>query len=139
MIGNMRSGRFARGNAEVASRRGVRVSGPLALILAVSALELTNLPLTRYRSGGQPDYLWAAISVVLVLWQIWRHGRLAWAVLTALTAVTLLVYALSIARVIDTGLPGWWIAVSGAADLLALVLLLGRPIRRWAASTADDI
>jgi hypothetical protein len=39
---------------------------------------------------------------------------------------------LSIAGVIDIGLPGWWIPVTGTADIVALVILLSRPIRRWA-------
>jgi hypothetical protein len=54
-------------------------------------------------------------------------------VLTAATAVALLLYGLSIAGVISTGLPGWWIPITGAADILALAILLSPTIRRWVA------
>lgn len=133
MIGTMKSGEVGSGHAEVASRWVARVAAPRVLILATAALVLTNIPLTRYRSGGQPDFVWTSLGVMLTLWQIWRHGRLAWAVLTAATAVALLLYGLSIAGVINTGLPGWWIPVTGAADILALAILLSPPIRRWVA------
>jgi hypothetical protein len=103
------------------------------LILAAAALLLTNIPLTRYRSGGQPDYFWSSLSLLLTVWQLWDHRRLAWAALTAVTAATLLLYGLSVARVINTGLPGWWIPITGAADILALAILLSPPIRRWVA------
>jgi hypothetical protein len=37
--------------------------------------------------------------------------------------------------VINTGLPGWWILITGAADILALAILLSPPIRRWVAKS----
>jgi hypothetical protein len=110
----------------------VKSSGPRVLILATAALVLTNIPLARY-GNGQPNYVWPSVSVLVTLWQIWRHGRLAWAFLTVATAVTLLLYGLSIAGVIRTGLPGWWIPITGAANILALAILLSPPIRRWVA------
>jgi hypothetical protein len=33
----------------------------------------------------------------------------------------------------DSSLPGWWILITGAADILALAILLSPPIRRWVA------
>jgi hypothetical protein len=51
--------------------------------------------------------------------------------LTVTTAAALVFYGLSIAGVINIGLPGWWIPVAGIADIAALVILLSRPIRRW--------
>ena len=29
--------------------------------------------------------------------------------------------------------PGWWIPITGAADILALAILLSPPIRHWVA------
>jgi hypothetical protein len=131
MIGIMKSGELGSGHAGAASGWVARVAVPQVLILATAALVLTNIPLTGYRSGGQPDYVWSSLGVLLALWQIWRHGRLAWAALTAATAAALLFYGLSVAGVINTGLPGWWIPVTGAADIAALVILLSPPVRRW--------
>jgi hypothetical protein len=133
MIGIVKSGEPGSGHAGAASRRAARVAFPRVLILAAAALVLTNMPLARYRSGGQPDFVWSSAGVLLALWQIWRHGRLAWAFLTVATAVALLLYGLSIAGVINTGLPGWWIPITSAADILALAILLSPPIRRWVA------
>jgi hypothetical protein len=39
--------------------------------------------------------------------------------------------------VIHTGLPGWWISITGVADVAALAILLGPPIRRWVAPEKD--
>lgn len=108
---------------------------PRVLILAAAALWLTNIPRTRYRSG-QPDYFWSSLSVLLTVWQLWNHRRLAWAALTAATAAALVFDGLSAARVINTGLPGWWIPITGAADILALGILLSPPIRRVAKKPA---
>jgi hypothetical protein len=133
MIAIMNSGEPGSGYAEAPSRRVTRVGDPRVLILTVAALVLTNIPLARYRSGGQPDYVWPSLSVLLTLWQFWRHGRISWAALTVATAVTLLLYGLSIAGVINLGLPGWWIPIASAANILALAILLSPPIRRWVA------
>jgi hypothetical protein len=133
MIGIMRSGELGSGPAGAPSGRVARVAVPQVLILAAAALVLTNIPLSRYRSADQPDYVWPSLAVLLALWQIWRHGRRAWAVLTAATAVALLLCGLSIGGMIDTGLPGWWISVTGTADIAALGILLSPPIRRWVA------
>jgi hypothetical protein len=122
----MMPGELGSGPAKAPSGRAARV-----LILAAAALLLTNIPLTRYRSGGQPDYFVPSVSLLLAVWQLWDHRRLAWAALTAATAAALLCYGLSAARVINTGLPGWWIPITGAADILALAILLSPPIRRW--------
>ena len=121
------------GPAKAPSGRAAWVTSPRVLILAAAALLLTNIPLTRHRSGGQPDYLWPSLSLLLTVWQLWDQRRLAWAALTAATAATLPFYGLSVARVINTGLPGWWIPITGAADILALAILLSPPIRRWIA------
>jgi hypothetical protein len=133
IIGIMKPGELGSGHAEAASHRVARMAAPRVLILAAAALMLTNIPLTRYGSGGQPDYVWSSVGVLLAVWQIWDHGRLAWAALTVATAVALLFYVLFIAGVINTGLPGWRIPVTGAADILALAILLSPPIRRWVA------
>ena len=133
MIGIMKSRELGSGHAEAPSRWVARVVGPRVLILTVAALVLTNIPLARYRSGGHPDYVWPSLAVLLMLWQFWRHGRSAWAVLTVATAVTLLLYGLSIAGVINLGLPGWWIPITSVANILALAILLSPPIRRWVA------
>ncbi len=119
--------------AKAASGWAARVTSPRVLILDAAALVLTNIPLTRYRSGGQPSYFWSSLSVLLAVWRLWDHRRLAWAALTAATAAALLFYGLSVAGVINTGLPGWWIPITGAADILALAILLSPPIRRWVA------
>jgi hypothetical protein len=129
----MTTGELRSGPARVAAGWATRGTSPRALILAAAALLLTNIPLTRYRSGGQADYLWSSLSLLLPTWQLWDRRRLAWAALTVATAATLLVYGLSVAGVINTGLPGWWIPVTGAADILALAILLSPPIRRWVA------
>lgn len=129
----MKSGELGSAHGAAASRWVARVALPRVLILAVAALVLTNIPLTRYRSGGHPDYIWSSLAVLLALWQIWRHGRFAWAALTVATALTLLLYGLAIAAVINTGLPGWWIPITSTADILALAILLSPPIRRWVA------
>ncbi len=132
-IGIMTAGELGSGPARPASGWTTWVASPQGLILASAALVLTNIPLTRYRSGGQADYFWSSLGVLLVVWQLWDHRRLAWATLTAATAATLLIYGLSVGRVISTGLPGWWIPITGTADMLALAILLSPPIRRWVA------
>jgi hypothetical protein len=96
-------------------------------------LVLTYIPLTRYRGGVRPDYFWPSLAVLLMVWQLWDHRRLAWAVLTVATAAAVPIYGLSVAGVIKYVLPGWWMLITGAADLLALAILLGSPIRRWVA------
>ncbi len=132
-IGIMTPGELGSGPAKAASGWTTWVTSPQVLILATAALLLTNIPLTRYRSGGQPDYFWSSLSGLLAVWQLWDHRRLAWAALTAATAATLLLYGLSVAGVINTGLPGWWIPITGAADILALAIPLSPPIRHWVA------
>lgn len=127
----MTPGELGSGRAEAASRRATQVTSPRVLILAAAALVLTNVPLTRYGNGGHQDYFWSSLGVLLAVWQLWDHRRLAWAALTAATTATLLLYGLSVAGVLNTGLPGWWIPITGAADILALAILLSPPIRRW--------
>jgi hypothetical protein len=78
MTAIMKSGEPGSGHAGAASRRAARVAVPRVLILAATALVLTNMPLARYRSGGQPDFAWSSAGVLPALWQIWRHRRLAW-------------------------------------------------------------
>lgn len=129
----MVSGELGSGPAQAASGWAGRVTSPRVLILATAALWLTNIPLTRYRSGGQADYFMESLSLLLAVWQLWDHRRLAWAALTAATAAAPLFYGLSAARVINTFLPGWWIPITSAADILALAILLSPPIRRWVA------
>lgn len=129
----MTPGELGSGPAKAASGWATQVTSPRVLILAAAALVLTNIPLTRYGSGGQPDYFWSSLSVLLAVWQLWDHRRLAWAALTAATAATLLICGLSVAGVINIGLSGWWIPITGAADILALAILLSPPIRRWVA------
>jgi hypothetical protein len=129
----MTPGELGSGPAEAASGWATWVTSPRPLILVAGALLLTNIPLTRYRSGGQPDYFWSSLSVLLAMWQLWDHRRLAWAALTAVTAATLLFCGLSVAGVINAGLPGWLIPISGAADILALAILLSPPLRGWVA------
>jgi hypothetical protein len=136
MIGIMTSGELGFGPAEGASRWSARVTSPRVLILAAAALVLTGIPLTRYGNGGHPDYFWSSLGVLLAVWQLWDHRRLAWAALTAATTATLLLYGLSIAGVISTGLPGWWIPITAAAGFLALAILLSPPIRRWVTKQA---
>jgi hypothetical protein len=132
-IGIMMPSKLGSRPAKAASGRATRVTSPRVLILAAVALVLTNIPLTRYGSGRQSDYFWSSLSVLLVAWQLWDHRRLAWAVLTAATAAAPLLYALSVAGVTNYVPPGWWMLVTGAADILALVILLSPPIRRWVA------
>jgi hypothetical protein len=133
MIGIMTSSELGSGPAEAASRRAARVASPRVLIPAAAALLLTNVPFTLSGSGSQPDYFWSSLGVLLALWQLWRHQRLAWALSIAVTAVNLVFYGLSIAGVINTGLPRWWIPIASTADILALAILLSPPIRRWVA------
>jgi hypothetical protein len=135
----MTPGEPASGPAKARSSSTARGTSPRVLILAAAALLLANIPLTRYRSGGQPDYFLSSLSLLLTVWQLWDHRRLAWAALTAATVAALLYYGLSAARVINTGLPGWWIPITGAADILALAILLSPPIRRWVAKKAASV
>jgi hypothetical protein len=121
------------GPAEVASGWAVRVTSPRALILATAALLLINIPLTRYRSGDEPDYFWSSLGVLLTVWQLWAHGRFAWVIMTAATAAALPLCALSVAGAINYLPPGWWMLITGPADMLALAILLSPPIRRWVA------
>jgi hypothetical protein len=130
----MTPGELGSRPAKAASGWATRVTSPRVLIVAAAALLLANIPLTRYGSGGRPGYFWSSLSVLLAAWQLWDHRRLAWAALTAATAVTLLICGLSVVGVINTGLPGWWIPIIGAADILALAILLSQPIRRWVAN-----
>jgi len=129
----MKSSELGSRHGEAAYRWAARVAVPRVLILAAAALVLTNIPMARYGSDGNPDFVWSSLGVLLLLWRIWDHGRFAWATLIVATAVTLLLYGLSIAAVINTGLPRWWIPISVAADILALAILLSPPIRRWVA------
>ncbi len=121
------------GPAKAASGRAGRVTSPRALILATAALLLINIPLTRYRGGDQPDYFWLSLAVLLAVWQLWDHRRFAWVALTAATAAAFPLYGLSVAGVINNVPPGWWMLITGPADLLALAILLSPPIRRWVA------
>jgi hypothetical protein len=86
----MTPGEPGSGPAKAPSGRAARVTSPRVLILAAAALVLTSIRLTRYRSGGQPGYFWPSLSVLLAVWQLWDHRRLAWAALTAATAAALL-------------------------------------------------
>ena len=96
----MKSAELGFGRVGAPSRWIARAGVPRVLILAITALLLTNIPSTRY--GGQPNYVWSSLAVLLVLWQVWRHSRLAWAIVTVATAVTL-------ARILDTvELVGLW-------------------------------
>jgi hypothetical protein len=134
MIGIMKSSELGPGHAGASSRWVARVVDPRVLILTVAALVLTNIPLAGYRSGWRPGYVvWSSLSVLLALWQFWRHGRISWAALTVATAFTVLLYGLSIAGVMNLGLPGWWIPITSVANILALAILLSSPIRRWVA------
>lgn len=129
----MEPGEFESGRTWAASGRAALVTSPRVQIVAAAVLVLTNVPLTRYGSGGQPDYLWSSLAVAVAVWQLWDHRRLAWIVLTAATAVALPLYVLSAAGVTSYVRPGWWMLVTGAANILALALLLSPPIRRWIA------
>lgn len=122
------------GPATAASGWAARVTSPRALILAVAALLLANIPLTRYRSGDQADYLWSSLAVLSMVWQLWDHRRFAWAFLAVAAAAALPLYGLSVARVITNVMPGWWMLITGPADILALAILLSPPIRRWVAT-----
>jgi hypothetical protein len=133
MIGIVASSELGSGPAEAASCWTARLASPPVLILAAAALLLTNVPLTLSGSGSEPDYFWPSLGVLLALWQIWRRQRLAWALSIAVTALNLVLYGLSIARVINAGLLGWWIPIAGAADILTLAILLSPSIRRWVA------
>jgi hypothetical protein len=133
-IGTMTSAEPGSGSANAARGWAGFVTSPRVLILATAALVLTNIPLTRYRSGSQPDYVWPSLGVLLTVWQLWGHRRPAWVVLTAATATALPIYGLSVTGVINYVLPGWWMLITGAADLLALAILLSPPIRRWVAN-----
>ena len=133
MIDIIKSDELGSAHAGAASRWVSRVAVPPVLIPAAGVLVLTNIPLTRYHSGGHPDYVWSSLTVLLTLLRIWRHGRFSWAALTVATALTLLLYGLAIAGVINTGLPGWWIPITSTADILALAILLSPSIRRWVA------
>jgi hypothetical protein len=133
MIGIMKSGELGSAQAGTASCWGARVTVPQVLIPAAAALVLTNVPLTGYHGGGHADYVWSSLAVLLTLWRIWRHGRLAWVALTVAAALALFLYGLAIAGVINTGLPGWWIPITSTADILALAILLSPSIRRWVA------
>jgi hypothetical protein len=137
MIGIVNSGEVGSGHAGRASNWLARVSVPRVLIPAVAVLVLTNIPLSRYHSGGHLAYVWSSLAVLLILWRIWRHGRLAWGALTAATAITLILYGLAIVGVINTSLPGWWISITGTADIVALAILLSPSVRRWLAEQPD--
>ena len=130
----MTSGALASGPVEAAPRasRAPRwVASPRVLIIAVAALELTNVPVSGYGNGGHPNFFWPTVSTLGGIWLIWRRQRFTWAILIAATAVVLIFYALSLAGVIHTGLPGWWISSTGAADIAALAILLSPPVRAW--------
>lgn len=129
----MTPGKLGTGPAIAASGLTAGVASAHVLILAAAALLLTNIPLTQYRTGVQPGYFWPSLSVLLTAWQLWHHRRLAWAIMSAATAVALPIYGLSVAGVINYVRPGWWMLITGAADVLALVILLSPPIRRWVA------
>ena len=133
MIGVMKPGELGSGQAEAASGWVARVGTPRVLILVAAVLVLTNIPFVRYGSGGHPGYAWSSLGLLLALWRVWDHWWFAWAFLTVATAVTVPLYVLSIAGVIHTGLPGWWIPITGVADILALVIWLSPPIRGWVA------
>ena len=131
MMTFMTSSELRTAHADVAPGLVARVTVPPVLILAAGALVLTNIPLSGYRNGGHIDFVWAPVSVLLAVRQLWHHSRTAWALLTVTTAAALVFYGLSVAGVINIGLPGWWIAVTGTADIVALAILLSRPVRRW--------
>jgi hypothetical protein len=71
-----------------------------ALLVAFMVLDLLTFIYTRTAeaslNAGQPvagQLLWLALDGFLA-WRIWRHGRVAWAVLLALTAILLLLIVL---------------------------------------------
>jgi hypothetical protein len=130
MVGIMTPSELGSRPVGAASRGAALVASPRVLILAAAALLLTNIPFTAYGSGGRPEYFWSSLAVLLALWQVWRRRRPVWVLSIAVTAVNLVFYGLSIAGVINTGLPGWWIPIAGAADILVLAILLSPPIRR---------
>ncbi|HLK79364.1 MAG TPA: hypothetical protein VKU77_37670 [Streptosporangiaceae bacterium] len=127
----MASGELRSGHADTAPGWVARVTVPRVLIVAAGALVLTDIPLSGYRNDGHIDFVWVPVGVLLAVWQLWDHSRIAWALLTVTTAAALGFYGLSIAGVITIGLPGWWFPLAGAADIAALLILLSRPIRRW--------
>ena len=131
MMGFMTSSELRSGHADAAAGWVARATVPRVLIVAAGALVLTDIPLSGYRNDGHIDFVWVPVGVLLAVWQLWDHSRIAWALLTLTTAAALVFYGLSIAGVINIGLPGWWIPVAGIADIAALVILLSRPIRRW--------
>jgi hypothetical protein len=130
-IGIVTSSELGLGPCESTPGWAARVTSSRLLILVAAALVLTNIPLTRYGSGGPPDYIGSSLGVLVTFWQLWGRRRLAWVVSTAATAAALPIYALSIAGVINYVLPGWWMLITGPADVLALATLLSSPIRRW--------
>jgi hypothetical protein len=138
-IGIMTSGELGSRPAKAAPGWAAWVTSPQALIFATAALLLTNVPLTRYRSGDQPDYFWSSLSVLLTAWQLWGRRRFAWFVLTAAAAAALPIYALSVTGVINYVLPGRWMLITGPADMLALVILLSPPVRRWVAKRPPPV
>ena len=132
MMRFMTSSELGSGQADAAVGWVNRATVPRVLILAAAALVLTNIPLSGYRNSGHIDFVWAPVGILLAGWQLWDHSRIAWVLLTGTTAASLVFYGLSLASVISIGLPGWWIPVTGTADIAALAILLSRPIRRWA-------
>lgn len=132
-IGIMTPSELGAGPAKAVSGWAARVTSPRALILAVAALSLTNIPLIRYRSGDQADYFLSSLAVLSMAWQLWNHRRFAWALFIAATAAAVPLYGLSAAGAINYLLPGWWMLITGPADILALVILLSPPIRQWVA------
>jgi hypothetical protein len=127
------SGELGAGRARVASRWVAPAMVPRVLILIVAAIVLANIPLTHFGSSDPPDYVWTTVGTLAGLWRLWDHRRWAWIALIAVLAVTLVIYALAIAGVINMVQPGWWIAVTGVGDIAALAILLSRPVRGWVA------
>jgi hypothetical protein len=138
-IGIMTPSELGSGPAKATPAWAAWVTSPRVLILAAAALVLTNIPLTRYGSGAQPDYFWSSLGVLLMVRQLWDHRRLAWAVLTAATAAALPIDGLSLFGVINYVVPGWWMLIPGAADIVALVILLSPPIRGWVAKRPPQV
>jgi hypothetical protein len=126
------SSELGAGQVGAASRWVTPATVPRVLILVVAVLVLANIPLTHFGSGP-PDYVWTTVGTLAGLWRLWDHRRWAWIALIAVLAVTLLIYALAIAGVINMVQPGWWIAITGTGDIAALAILLSRPMRGWVA------